>query len=437
MDYIFIDEKGPQETIRITTPYNEEKKIKLGNDNMNVYVANLIKINEKHLHEIEKKYKMLEKNYMSSRNFRDKDRELKGKDILDKHFEYGIASLKGHEINFYSSLFEILLENQVDNLLFSINKMSLVADKRLSDWILKLEEKRFIGSVKLLKYSIVKYLHIEASESVIQSFFDPNKKNREVLTEIQKDMKAFVDKNKHIQRMKVQIQNYTETIETIRKTKHLIQETPFDLVSFDWNKVSFDLDLWITEMDHANKASVQSTELILDEGIPLEPFKKLGFLSIKENEDSAVNVGLRICDVLVVISGKYFSKLEIDVRYNKEQPENRRLLHSEWFKLNEEQFELIKKMNMFLFPKNSTYCYIVDTYFDDGLLFETFFRYISSYGNFIDYNKHLESHVDQHFEYFARQLNFKYHLAVENDLMTRKIYGSTLSGIKAGTVRPI
>jgi hypothetical protein len=49
MDYLYIDEKGPQETIRMTTPYDEEKKIKLGNDNMYVYVADLIKINEERL----------------------------------------------------------------------------------------------------------------------------------------------------------------------------------------------------------------------------------------------------------------------------------------------------------------------------------------------------------------------------------------------------
>jgi hypothetical protein len=127
LDYLYIDEKGPQETIRITTPYDEEKKIKLGNDNMFVYVADIIKIKEKNLLNIEDKYKMLEGKYMSSRNFPD-GRELKGKDILNKNFNYGIASLKKRELDFYSSLFDLLLENEVDNLLFSLNKMSLVVD---------------------------------------------------------------------------------------------------------------------------------------------------------------------------------------------------------------------------------------------------------------------------------------------------------------------
>lgn len=436
MDYLYIDEKGPQETIRVTTPYDEEKKIKLGNDNMYVYVADLIKIKEESLHEIEEKYKLLERKYMSSRKFPN-NRELKGKDILDKNFEYGIASLKGRELDFYNSLFDLLLENNVDNLLFSINKMSLVADKRLTDWILVLEDKRLEESALLLKYSLVKYLEIEASDSVIQSIFDSNKGNREVLTEIQKDMAAFVEKNKHIKRMKVQIQEYKKLIQTIRNTKHLIQDTPFDEVSFDWNKVSFDIDLWISEMCLANKFNMQSAELILDEGIPLEPFKKLNFPSIKEDEDSTTHVGLRISDVLVVISGKYISKLAKDIRYDKNNPEKRILLPNDWFQLDEKQFDLLKKMNKYFFPNDSTYCFIVDTYFDDALLFESYFRYISSYESFNDYKEHLETHVEQHFKYTLQNATFRWETALQNERETRKKYGSMISGIKAGIIRPI
>ncbi|MEW5552795.1 hypothetical protein ABGT22_23240 [Peribacillus frigoritolerans] len=436
MDYLYIDEKGPQETIRITTPYDEEKKIKLGNDNMYVYVADLIKINEKNLHEIEEKYKLLERKYMSSRNFPD-NKELKGKDILDKNFKYGIASLKDRELDFYNSLFDLLLENHVDNLLFSINKMSLVVDKRLTGWIVKLEEKRFIESARLLKYSLVKYMEIEASDSVIQSIFDSNKGNREVLTEIQKDMAAFVEKNKHIPRMKVQIQDYRNIIQTIRKAKHLIQDTPFDEVTFDWNKVSFDIDLWITEMSLANKFNMQSSELILDEGIPLEPFKKLNFPSIKLDEDSKYHVGLRISDVLVVISGKYISKLANEHRYDKNNPEKRKLLPNDWFQLDEKQFDLLKKMKKYFFPNDSTYCFIVDTYFDDALLFETYFSYISSYESFNDYKKHLETHVEKYFKLIARNFGSKWNTARENESMARRIYGSMIAGIKAGIIRSI
>jgi hypothetical protein len=437
MDYLYIDEKGPQETLRMTTPYDEEKKIKLGNDNMYVYVANLIKINEENLREIEEKYKSLEREYASFRKFKN-DRELKGKDILDnKNFQYGIASLKNRELDFYNSLFDLLLENKVDNLLFSINKMSLVADKRLSGWILKLEEKRFIESARLLKYSLVKYMEIEASYSVIQSMFDSNKGNREVLTEIQRDMATFVEKNKDIKRMKGQIQEYKNIIQTIRNTKHFVQDSPFGEISFDWNKVSFNIDLWITEMSISDKFNMQSSELILDEGIPLEPFKKLNFQSIKVDEDSKNHVGLRISDVLVVISGKYISKLANEHRYDKNNPEKRKLLSNYWFHLNERQFYLLKKMKNYLFPDDSIYCFIVDTYFDDALLFETYLSYVSSYESFNDYKKLLEKHVEKYFEKLVENLNSKWNTAIENERGIRKVNGSMISGIEAGIIRPL
>ncbi|MEK4159370.1 MULTISPECIES: hypothetical protein [Paenibacillus] len=436
LDYLYIDEKGPQETIRITTPYDEEKKIKLGNDNMYVYVADLIKINEKNLLKIEDKYKILEAKYMSSRNFPD-DRELKGKDILNKNFNYGIASLKNRELDFYSSLFDLLLENEVDNLLFSINKMSLIVDNRLTSWILDIEEKGYIPSARTLKYSFVKYLEIEASERVIQSIFDSNMANREVLTEIQKHMVAFVEKNKHIKRMEIQIHNYREIIKVIRKTKHLIKDTPFEEGSFDWSKVSFDIDLWITEMSLANKFNMQSTELILDEGIPIGPFKKLSFPSIKENEDSTTHVGLRISDVLVVIAGKYMSKLANDLRYDKNNPEIKKRLPNDWFQLDEKQFDLLKKMNTYFFPNDSTYCFVVDTYFDNALQFETYFRYISSYESFHDYNKQIETHVDKHFIYSAKAMMSKWDTANLNENWVRIVYGNMNAGIKAGIIRSI
>jgi len=68
---------------------------------------------------------------------------------------------------------------------------------------------------------------------------------------------------------------------------------------------------------------------------------------------------------LVVISGKYISKLANEHRYDKNNPEKRKLLPNDWFQLDEKQFDLLKKMKKFFFPNDSIYCFIVDTYFDD------------------------------------------------------------------------
>lgn len=208
-------------------------------------------------------------------------------------------------------------------------------------------------------------------------------------------------------------------------------------MSFDWNKVSFDIDLWITEMSLNNKFDEQSAELILDQGIPIEPFEKLTLSSIKENEDSATHVGLRISDVLVVITGKYMSKLANELRYDKNKPEERTLLPHAWFQLEEKQFDLLKKMNTFLFPNDSIYCFIVDTYFDDALQFETYIRYISSYESFNDYNEQIETHVHKHFMYLAEAMMSKWNNSIENESQIRSLYGNMNAGIKSGNIRSI
>lgn len=434
MAYLYIDEKGPQETIRATNPYSEEKKIKLGNDNMYVYVADVIKINKDSLSIIEEKYKLLEKKYIAFRHF---DKELKGKDILDNNFKFGIASMKSREIDFYQSLIDLLLENQVDNLLLSINKMSLVADNRLTHWILDLEKKRFIESAWLLKYSLVKYLEIEASASVILSIFDSNKSNKEVLTEIQKDLGAFIEKNKNVNRMRGQILEYKKLIQIIKTKKHLISTSSFEEVSFDWKKFSFDIDLWMTEMSLDTKFHIESTELILDEGIPLQPFNKFDFLSVKEEEDSVNHVGLRISDVLIVFMGKMISKLANDVRYDKNKPDERKLLSKSWFAVDEIQFELLKKMKDYFFPDNSTYCFVVDVYFDDAALLQTYFEYVSTYESFERYKAQAENHVDNHFKHFIEVINLKWALAVRNEKVIRKEHGSMIDAIEAQILRPL
>lgn len=437
MDYLYIDEKGPQETIRIADPYDNDKKIKLANDNMYVYVADLIMIKGRILEEvIEKKFRFLEDEYLANRRFT-RLKELKGKDVIGKNFTYGIASLKSQEVNFFNSLFDILLINNVSNMVFSINKISLVLDERLRDWILTLDEKKLIESARLLKYSLNKYLEIEASESVVKSIFDSKVNNKEILTEIQKDMQTFIEKHRTNKRMKFQIQEYKKIISNIKRSKHLIKETTFDKVLFDWNKVTFNIDLWISEMELNYKFDKNNATLVLDQGIPIEPFQKLNLLKINAEEDSSKHVGLRISDILVVIVGNYISKLAIDVRYDKDNPNKRKKLSKDWFKLDEDQFNLINKMNKYFFPEDSTYCYVVDTYFDDSLLFETYIRYISSFVSYKSFNSEQIDHPEQYFMFFANAANIKYLTAIENEKYIKNLYGNMTLGIASGIVRPI
>lgn len=246
MGKVFIDEKGPQETIRIPKKYRDDRRINLGDDLMRSYVADVLYIPEGSLENVNKKYLELVGNYRKGQKNK-VEKELKGIDILQGNFNFGIASMKEVNSKFYFNLFNILLDADVSNLLFSVNKMSMVVDARLTQWILQLEAKRFIDSAILFKYSLTKYCELEASEEVIKNLFDPEKTINEILYSIQKDIKKFVSKHKNNNRMRRQLPYYQKMIKDIGKGKQLANDIAFEKVSFDWDKVSSDVDLWLSE----------------------------------------------------------------------------------------------------------------------------------------------------------------------------------------------
>ena len=102
MEFLFIDERGPQESFRVSEPYNKVNKIAYGKDDMHLYVANVVKIKEVDLARVNEKYLKIEENYYSTRKKLDNSKELKGQKILErKRFKYGIASMATNDVEFY------------------------------------------------------------------------------------------------------------------------------------------------------------------------------------------------------------------------------------------------------------------------------------------------------------------------------------------------
>lgn len=440
MNYMFIDEKGPQETIKISKPYDDVNKIKLGDDKMQDYIASVIAVDGSRLDMLDKEYKTLEEAYKKERRFVDGNKELKGKDIYGKKLKFGISGMRRKEIDFSDKLIDILIKYQVQSSLFIVNKISIVADIRFNDWLFHLEKIKlldsnkkpiFLNSIWNLKYTLVKYLKNEAHESVVSSMFNFDKSNKTVIYEILNDLNLFIGKNSSIKKMKVQIQAYKDLVTVIKKSKHMIQNSSPTIrtVKFDWEKVSFNLDLWMTEMSIKNDFKNENTIFVLDEGIPNTPFEHLKFNKIEKNQVSSEHVGLRICDVLVVLIGKMVSELSIDTNYDKSNPEKRKLLSEEWFDLDESQFKLVQKLNSFLFPSNNQFCLINDTFFDIAAVLETYFKYIGSYKTFLEYNNNKEQHVESHFNRVYEIAKEKWSTSFDIEMKIKSIYGSMENAI--------
>lgn len=434
MGQIYIDEKGPQESFKISNPFSWEEKIAYGTDSIHGYVGNALYIPTNSLERLKIEYLELENNYLSKTQ--NPDRELKGSILLKGRVKYGVHSMREKDIHFYINLFQLLIKHKAVNLFFSVNKMSVILDAKLLEWIYLIDDKRFYPEARLLKYILTKYLDVEASKEVIEILLDENKSVRALLNAIQHDMTEIINENKNNKRMKSQIADYKEVVKTIRKTKHF-EVVPSERIEFDWKKVTYALDLWLTEMNLVENKNSELMTLHLDEGINKKYFDSLNFETIIEGASSDKVIGLRLTDMLVVLGGNYIKNLQKDSTYDPDRPDKIKKISEEWFDISELQFNLIKLMNQFYFGGNQ-YSFVVDTYFDHEVVFESFISYVGSFNKFQIFKEvPLSKHVDSHFLFFIRSSRARFSGMIGTAKIIRQNYGSLKKAIESGDLRPI
>lgn len=442
MKYLFMDEKGPQNSFKITKPFDKVNKLAYADDDMHSYVANVIQIEKTVYGSIEKEYCQIVETYLSTRkqlqqSLKNKSRELKGLDLIRTNFDYGIASMKGNEVQFYISLFKMLNQYDVDNLIFMISKMSIIISSRLTNFFYFLDEETEFSPF-IAKYVLTKYAEVEASKKVIEALLNKALPTRPLLKLIKEDLSRIINNNQGNMRMSQQLAIYQQLITAMDRVinNHKIKLLEPELkLSFDWNKVKWAFDLWMTEQGFPDK-NIECT-LFLDEGIPSNIFTELNINKIEEDCDSRDYVGLQITDMIVVLIGKLVSQMTANTRYDFNKPDQRVLLNKEYFDLNEQQYKLILELNKFLIDRNTKYHFVNDAYFDETLLLQVYIGYITSFDNFEQYNSvKSKDHVDCYFKNFVKHSQEKYSEGMENESLTKCMFGSLKEGIEDGTVRP-
>lgn len=443
MKYLFMDEKGPQNSFKITKPFDKVNKLAYADDDMHSYVANVIQIEKTVYGSIEKEYCQIVETYLSTRkqlqqSLKNKSRELKGLDLIRTNFDYGIASMKGNEVQFYISLFKMLNQYDVDNLIFMISKMSIITSSRLTNFFYFLDEETEFSSF-IAKYVLTKYAEVEASKKVIEALLNKALPTRPLLKLIKEDLNRIINNNQGNMRMSQQLAIYQQLITAMDRVinNHKIKLLEPELkLSFDWNKVKWAFDLWMTEQGFPDK-NIEYT-LFLDKGIPSNIFTELNINKIEEDCDSRDYVGLQITDMIVVLIGKLVSQMTANTRYDFNKPDQRVLLNKEYFDLNEQQYNLISELNRFLLDKETNYHFVNDAYFDESLLLQVYIGYITSFDNFEQYNSvKSKDHVDCYFKNFVKQSEEKYSEGMKNESLTKCMFGSLKEGIEDGTARPL
>jgi hypothetical protein len=442
MKLLFMDEKGPQNSFKISSPFNKIDKLSYANDNMHSYVANVIQIDDFDYISIERKYQEIVTEYLSNRpqlreSIEKKGKELKGLDLLKSNFEYGIASMKKNEVKFYIDLLDLLLEYNVENLLFLVSKMSIITSSRLINFLYFLDSET-VFSAFIFKYIVTKYAEVEASEEVVKALLDKSLSTRKILELIRNDMITISRKNLGNARMSRQIGIYNQVIKAIDLVLNYRTElTEPDLaLSFDWSKVKWAFDLWMTEQRITGPEN--QYRLFLDEGIPQDTFNSIDFYQVDGDCNSRDYIGLQITDMIVVLVGKLVSQLNSNTKYDFEKPDQRVLLCGEYYNFSEDQFNFIKKIQQFILARKGQYHFINDAYFDDSVLLETYIGYISSYDTLENFNKvGFKRHSELHMENFIRISDMKFREGVRTEALAKEIYGTIKAAVEAEMFRPL
>lgn len=442
MKYLFMDEKGPQNSFKISRPFNKTDKLSYANDNMHSYVANVVQIDEFDYKNIEQKYQEIVAAYLSNRpqlreSLAKKGKELKGLDLLKSNFEYGIASMRKNELKFYTGLLDLLLEYNVENLLFLVSKMSIITSSRLINFLYFLDSET-VFSAFIFKYIVTKYAEVEASEEVVKALLDKSLSTKKILELIRNDMITISRKNVENARMSRQIYIYNQVIEVIDLVLNYrteFTEPNLDL-SFDWSKVKWAFDLWLTEQ--RNTGAKNQYRLFLDEGIPQDTFNNIDLYQVDGECNSGDYIGLQITDMIVVLIGKLVSQLNSNSKYDFEKPDQRVLLCGEYYNFSEEQFNLIKKVQQFILARKGKYHFINDAYFDDSVLLETYIGYISSYDTFENFNKvEFKRHSELHMADFIKMSDIKFKEGIKTEILAKRMFGSIKAAVEAEMFRPL
>lgn len=442
MKLLFMDEKGPQNSFKISSPFNKTDKLSYANDKMHSYVANVIQIDEFNYIHIERKYQKIVEKYLSNRpqlreSLAKNGKELKGFDLLKSNFEYGIASMKKNEVKFYMDLLDLLLEYNVENLLFLVSKMSIITSSRLINFLYFLDSNTGFSAF-IVKYVVTKYAEVEASEEVIKALLDKSLSTKTILELIRNDMTTISQKNLGNARMSRQIGIYSQFIRAIDIVLNCGTELtePNLPLSFDWSKVKWAFDLWMTEQRFTGTEN--QWRLFLDEGIPQDIFTSLDFYQVDGDCNSRDYIGLQITDMIVVLIGKLVSQLNLKTKYDFDKPDQRVLLCDDYYNFSEEQFDFIKKLQQFILARKGQYHFINDAYFDDSVLLETYIRYISSYDTFENYNKvEVKRHSELHMAYFIRNSDMKFKEGMETEALAKECYGTIKAAVEAEMFRPL
>lgn len=324
--------------------------------------------------------------------------ELKSTTFSKKNFDHGIASFNRDCKTFYFGFFELLMKY---NILFQvgfISKTEMLVRRYL-------EHARFPFSLpyKSFVYSFTKLLE----EHRLESLFDNLLKNSE------RSIRAFTSKVIDLlETLYISVNGIErEKIESIVISKII---AILELGDYE-DGVTID-DSWNYQIiadgvkNRLNETNSECTVFLDNEQSTYDAFINAGINC--EQLDSKRSAGIRSVDMFVGFVGRMIKSFKNDIKepplrnindIKRELYLNKRLISNEWFEIDEETFQLYKKIGAY-FSSATYWSSFVTCYCDDTIMFFSLFNYINIYETYNSFLKNKGTHNEYYNSYVCQQI---------------------------------
>lgn len=301
--------------------------------------------------------------------------EIKSTTLSTKHFKNGFASLS-HNTDFVYDYLDIF-DDKMFIYISVISKVEYLVRQMFANY-----ENNIFQNIDAMQYTIVKSIITYKPENVIKAFFDSP-------LNLVQELKRF-----YIERIEINKNNLSlkeQENKAFSQILILLGNINKDIrTSWNYNISLHGFTKYIKEK------GIKNFTLFIDresDGKTLNAAKEVGVLNAEE-VDSKESVGVRIADMFAGITSKLLIALKKALKYSKESEQlQKKLLNTSWFRINERQFQLYKKLaHIILRLNNAYYKSFGGVYSDDLISFVAFLGYIDSHKTLDEFNKKSELH---------------------------------------------
>lgn len=329
------------------------------------FVAGIVGWSQADEPEIYNRYLEFEKKY----EYRKSHGELKSTTIAKKELTYGFASMNKQNVLFLNDFFALFGDDIL--VYFSVaSKMEFLITQLFSEY-----QNSVFCDMDAIKYSIIKAILMYRPERVLKCAFDSPK---DLVLELKNFFSERINYNQRNAKLKAQ---ENDAFKCIMRVLDDINPQ----ISNSWN---YCIPFWGFEQ-YLNEKSIEDYTLTIDkegeedsESNTLIAARSCHIKNTREI-DSKQCVGVRMADMLVGLIGKLSKSLHNALSYNAESKIlQKKLLSAEWFKLNDEQLVLYKKLYYIICQLNNAwYKSYSGIYSDDLVVFVALLNFINHFSS--------------------------------------------------------